>query len=113
MPLKFRLKGLAETFVDHVVCPKCRHNGGDGGDQGFGTELSKVTFEGIIAVIRCECCEHIFVPDNQKQGIVNSTKLRSAIKRDKRATGQPIYQNMKEVELEVERLNACRDQQIH
>lgn len=113
MPLKFRLKGLAETFVDRVICPSCKHNGGDAGDQGFGTDLSKVTLDGIIAVIKCECCQHVFVPGNQRLGIVNSSKLRSALSRDSKNTGQPVFKGIKDVELEVERLNAYREHRVH
>lgn len=113
MPLKFRLKGLAETFVDTVVCPSCRHSGGEAGDQGFITDLSKVTYDGIIAVIQCECCKHIFVPENQRQGIVSSSKLRSAISKDSKNTGQPVFESIKDVRLEVERLNAHREKRVH
>ena len=46
MALKFRLKGLAETFIDEISCPGCGLAGAD--DQNFATELTKVTFDGII-----------------------------------------------------------------
>ena len=113
MPLKFRLKGLAETFVNKVSCPKCRHDGGEDGDQGFATEHSKVTYKGIVAVIRCEKCEHIFVPKNQRLGIVNVQRLRSAVENDSKNTGQAIFSSVSDVELEVERLNATREQKLH
>ena len=49
MALKFRLKGLAETFVDSITCPCCGVVGVD--DQNFTTELTKVTYQGIIVVV--------------------------------------------------------------
>lgn len=109
MPLKFRLKGLAETFVDTLRCPKCAHDGGEGGDEGFRTDMSRVTFDGIIVVIQCEQCSHIFVPDGQRLGIINSQRLRRAVERDSAQSGDPILENIKAVRVEVEKLNAVRD----
>lgn len=113
MPLKFRLRGLAETFVDDIRCPCCGHDGGDEGDQGFVTEFTRVTFDGIIVVIQCEPCGNIFVPTEQKLGVINSTRLRDAVEKDSGNTGQPIYANMEQVRLEVERLNAEKGSKIH
>ena len=113
MPLKFRLRGLAETFVDEITCPCCGHDGGDEGDQGFQTELTRVTFDGIIVVIQCEICSHVFVPDGQKLGVIDSRKLRDAVEKDSSNTGQPVFLGRGEVALEVERLNAERSQKIH
>ncbi len=113
MPLKFRLKGLAETFIDDIRCPCCGHDGGDDGDQGFRTELTRVTFDGIIVVITCEICGSFFVPDGQRLGVINSQKLRTAVERDSRNTGQPVYPSIGSVRLDVERLNAEKDQQVH
>jgi hypothetical protein len=112
MPLKFRLKGLAETFVDVIRCPECGHDGGEGGDQGFQTDLTRVTYQGIIVVISCGVCNAIFVPEGQRLGVINSQKLRSAVEKDSQTTGQPIYCNLAEVRLEVEKLNAAKDDKM-
>ncbi len=112
MPLKFRLKGLAETFVDNIRCPGCGHDGGDDGDQGFKTELTRVTYDGIIVVIQCAVCNTVFVPDGQRSGVINSEKLRLAVEKDSVTTGQPILPNRESVKLEVERLNAERTQKV-
>lgn len=112
MPLKFRLKGLAETFVDTISCECCGHDGGDGGDQGFSTELTRVTYDGIIVVIECENCGNIFVPDGQRLGVINSRKLRSAVERDCETTGQPLFASLDAVRLDVEKLNALRNNQV-
>ena len=113
MPLKFRLRGLAETFVDDICCPICGHDGGDEGDQGFLTEHTRVTFSGIVVVIECEGCDHVFVPEGQKRGIINSERLRSAVETDSVNTGQPVLSGVQAVRLEVERLNAERVSKIH
>lgn len=112
MPLKFRLKGLAETFIDKLRCPTCGHDGGNEGDQGFTTELTRVTFDGIVVVIHCCQCQNVFVPDGQRQGVINSQRLRAAVEKDSQNTGQPILPNRKAVELEVERLNASRQDKV-
>jgi len=108
MPLKFRLKGLAETFIDSIRCPICGHDGGEEGNEGFTTDLTKVTFDGIVIVVQCEHCDNVFVPDGQRLGIVNSQRLRGAVQNDSAVTGQPVYHNLSEVRLDVERLNALR-----
>jgi phosphate/sulfate permease len=41
MGLKFRLKGLAETFIDKLKCPGCGNNGGEEGDNGFGKAFTE------------------------------------------------------------------------
>ncbi len=108
MALKFRLKGLAETFIDTIRCPGCGHDGGEEGDQDFKTELTRVTYEGIVVVIQCAICEEIFVPDGQRNGVVSTEKLRMAVQKDSITTGQPIYCKRLDVHVEVERLNAER-----
>ncbi|MFN8391069.1 MAG: hypothetical protein U0136_12335 [Bdellovibrionota bacterium] len=112
MPLKFRLKGLAETFVDAIRCPCCGHDGGDEGDQGFKTELTRVTYDGIIVVIQCCICGVVFVPDGQRHGVINSEKLRLAVEKDSVTTGQPVLATRQAVKLEVERLNAERGNKV-
>lgn len=113
MPLKFRLRGLAETFVDEIACPCCGHDGGEGGDQGFLTEHTRVTYQGIIVVIECTICAHVFVPHEQRHGIINYKKLRSAVEKDSVNTGQPVLTDVGKVKLEVERINAERNKGIH
>lgn len=112
MPLKFRLKGLAETFVDKITCPGCGHDGGEDGDQGFHTELTRVTFDGIVVVIQCSICSAVFVPNGQRNGVINAQKLRTAVERDSVSTGQPILSSRQAVILEVERLNAERHNKV-
>lgn len=113
MPLKFRLKGLAETFVDNIRCAGCGHDGGVDGDEGFGTSLTRVTFEGIIAVIRCDYCGNVFVPQDQKLGIIDSSKLHDAVQKDSLDTGEPVYPTLESVKLDVERQNAERVNGVH
>ncbi len=112
MPLKFHLKGLAETFVDHISCPSCGHDGGEEGDQGFYTDLTRVTYDGIIVVIQCAVCGDIFVPDGQRLGVINSQRLRTAVERDSVTTGQPVFTNRESVKLDVEKLNASRKDEM-
>ena len=113
MPLKFRLKGLAETFVDRICCPSCGHDGGEEGDQGFRTELTKVTYDGIIVVVQCSVCDTIFVPDGQRLGVINPSKLRHEVERDSNSTGQPVLPTKGDVVLDVEKLNALRNDEMH
>jgi len=113
MSLKFRLRGLAETFVDEIKCPCCGNDGGDNGDQGFATSHTRVTYDGIVVVIECDVCTHVFVPNNQRHGIINSEKLRSAVDKDSENTGMPIFQDVAFVKLEVERMNAEKNSEIH
>ena len=113
MPLKFRLKGLAETFIDELACPECRQRGGEKGDQGFVTDLTRVTFDGIVVVAQCESCSHIFVPSGQKHGIIDKNKLRQAVERDSVNTGQPIFEDKSAVVLEVEKLNSVQQNKVH
>ena len=112
MPLKFRLRGLAETFVDEISCPCCGHDGGEDGEQGFVTEHTRVTFDGIVVVIQCDHCDHVFIPDGQRLGIIDPRKLRSAVEKDSLNTGVPIFADVKTVRLEVERLNAVLKKEI-
>ena len=113
MSLKFRLKGLAETFVENLNCPCCGHDGGEQGDHGFSTDHTRVTYQGIIVVIECIMCAHVFVPNKQKHGIINSNRLREAVDKDSINTGQPILMNKSEVSLEVEKMNAERSLSVH
>lgn len=113
MPLKFRLSGLAETFIDQIHCPQCGHDGGDAGDQGFKTELTRVTLDGIVVVIQCQCCGEIFVPEGQKRGVIDRKRLQTAVEKDSSNTGQPILTSMSAVCLEVEKLNAQQHRRIH
>jgi len=109
MALKFRLKGLAETFVDNVCCPGCGYDGGPNGEKGFATERTKVTYDGIVVVLECEQCETIFVPYEQRHGIINVWALREAVEKDCNKNGQPLFPSRKAVELDVEKLNASKD----
>lgn len=111
MALKFRLKGLAETFIDTILCPECNTYGND--DQFFATELTKVTFEGIIVVVQCRSCGEIFVPATQRLGILNPNELRRAVEKDSTETGEPIMADFQTVKLNADRLNALRKGEIH
>jgi hypothetical protein len=106
MALKFRLKGLAETFIEEIVCPGCSTRGHD--DERFTTELTKVTFEGIIVVVQCRTCGEIFVPLTQRMGVLNPDELREAVQRDHEETGEPLMPNLSAVQLSAEKLNALR-----
>lgn len=112
MALKFRLKGLAETFVEAIRCPTCGHDGGDQGDQGFRTEFTRVTYDGIVVVVECDACHNVFLPGGQRNGVLNSQKLRLAVEKDSATTGQPVFTTRREVELEVERMNAERKDEV-
>ena len=111
MALKFRLRGLAETFVDEIICPGCGATGRD--DESFSTEFTRVTLDGICVVTQCKCCSEIFVPKNQRVGIVSFTDLEKAIEEDHQETGEPIYRSFNDVVLNTERLNALRKGEYH
>lgn len=113
MGLKFRLKGLAETFLEKISCPRCGHDGGKDGDQGFKTDQTRVTYGGIVVVVECAMCGELFVPDGQRCGILNSHRLRSAVDKDSLKTGQPILSSLKDVRLDIERLKAERANSVH
>lgn len=106
MALKFRLRGLAETFIDEVRCPACGTQGCD--DHYFSTELTKVTFEGIVIVLQCKGCGEIFVPNTQRLGVVNPRELRVAVEKDAHDTGEPLMEGVLQVKGTAERLNAQR-----
>ena len=111
MPLKFRLKGLAETFIDEITCPGCGINGND--DQHFSTELTKVTLEGICVVVQCKKCGEIFVPGTQRLGVLNPEGLKLAVEKDSKDTGEPLLPNLRTVRLSAERMNAQRKGDLH
>ena len=111
MALKFRLKGLAETFVDSITCPCCGVTGSD--DQNFTTELTKVTYQGIIVVVQCRDCREIFVPSTQRLGILDSHALRGAVEKDSCDSGEAIMNGLAAVKLSAEKLNALRKGSLH
>lgn len=111
MALKFRLKGLAETFIDQITCPCCGVVASD--DQPFSTELTRVTFDGIIVVVQCKQCAEIFVPEAQRLGVLNPTELRRAVEKDSRDTGEPVMANFTSVKLNAGKLNALRKGEMH
>ena len=51
MALKFRLRGLAETFIEGITCPGCGTTGND--DNALATDHTRVTFDGITVVVQC------------------------------------------------------------
>ncbi len=112
MPLKFRLKGLAETFVDQICCPACGNDGGPDGDQGFHTDLTRVTYDGIIVVVQCVVCGKIFVPEGQRHGIINPQRLRQAVDKDSLNTGQPVFPSLESVKLDVDKLNEAKNDRL-
>lgn len=111
MALKFRLKGLAETFIDELQCPSCGIIGVD--DENFSTEFTKVTFDGIIVVAQCKTCCEIFVPNTQRLGVLNPDKLREAVEKDHLETGEPLIPNLSAAKLNAEKLNAMRKGDVH
>lgn len=111
MALKFRLKGLAETFIDEIMCPGCGMVGTD--DTNFATDLTKVTLEGIIVVVQCRSCHEIFVPGTQRLGIINPLELRKAVDRDSQETGEAPITDLKAVRTTAEKLNAMRKGELH
>ncbi|MDC0357653.1 hypothetical protein OAO01_02475 [Oligoflexia bacterium] len=111
MALKFRLRGLAETFLDEIICPHCGVHGCD--DDNFETSLTRVTFDGIIVVVECRKCGEISVPSTQRLGVINPEELRKAVKKDCEDTGEPLIPNIAGVRLNVERLNAMRKGDLH
>ncbi len=125
MALKFRLRGLAETFIDEVVCPCCEHSAGvssldkhheeeeSTAESGLKTEHTKVTLSGIVVVVQCAACEHVFIPRDQRLGVLNHKKLHDAVERDSKNTGQPIFKGLPCVSMEVERINACKTSKFH
>ncbi|MCB9030606.1 MAG: hypothetical protein H6619_06100 [Deltaproteobacteria bacterium] len=111
MALKFRLKGLAETFIDHIQCPGCGKCDSD--DTSFSTEYTRVTFEGIIVVVQCQVCAEIFVPDRQRCGIIDSKELRKAVEKDAQENEEPLLSGLEAVLLSAERMNAMRKGELH
>lgn len=111
MAMKFRLKGLAETFIDQVSCLECGAIGSD--DANFSTEFTRVTLEGIVVVMQCRRCGEIFVPEQQRLGVLNPTALRHAVERDSLETGEPLLTGISAVRLATERLNAQRKGDLH
>ena len=111
MPLKFRLRGLAETFVDMITCPCCGTTGSD--DQHFSTEFTKVTYEGIIVVVQCKSCQEIFVPSSQRLGVMDFAALRVAVEKDSIDSGEAILAGLDAVRLSAEKLNAQRKGCMH
>jgi hypothetical protein len=111
MALKFRLRGLAETFIEGITCPECGTTGSD--DHQFATENTRVTFDGIIVVVQCKSCSEIFVPREQRLGVLNPKDLRDAVFKDSRDTGEPIVESLAAVKLAVEKMNAQRKGDLH
>lgn len=111
MALKFRLKGLAETFIDQITCPDCGATGSD--DEHFSTELTKVTYEGIVVVVQCKSCGQIFVPSTQRLGVINPDKLREAVEKDHEETGEALVPDLKSARLAAEKMNAMRNDDLH
>jgi hypothetical protein len=111
MALKFRLKGLAETFIDHISCPRCKTCETD--DANFSTEFTKVTLEGICVIVQCKSCSEIFVPERQRLGILNPKELRKAVELDAVETGEPLMNEMDAAILHAERMNAIRRGEMH
>ena len=111
MAIRFRLKGLAETLIEEIECPCCGTSGVD--DTHFSTEHTKVTFQGIVVVLQCLGCGEIFVPGNQKSGILNQKMLKEAVESDHDNSGEPLYKDCHSVVINAEKLNAYRKGAIH
>jgi hypothetical protein len=111
MALKFRVKGMAETFLESITCPHCGISGPD--DQHFATEYTKVTLEGIIVVVQCKSCSEIFVPQCQRLGVLDYSALCAAVEKDSEDSGHAILDGINAVRLSAERLNAERKGALH
>lgn len=111
MGLRFKLRGLAETFIDSIKCPSCGVVGHD--DTSFTTELTRVTNDGIIVVMECKECNEIFVPSTQRLGVVDYSSLRAAVEKEAKELGHPEVPTLASVRLDVEKLNAARRGDIH
>lgn len=111
MALKFRVKGLAETFVESICCPACGIAGAD--DQYFATEFTKVTLEGIIVMVQCKVCKEIFVPESQRLGVVDYNALCAAVEKDSVDSGEAILTGIAAARLSAEKLNAERKGEMH
>ncbi len=111
MSLKFRLKGLAETFIDQVCCPACGHKGKD--DQFFSTEMTRVTFDGIVVIAQCKICSEIFIPNNQRMGVISQKALKEAVERDLKITGETDFSTYQQAALAVGKINAERKGQLY
>ena len=111
MALKFRVKGLAETFLEGIVCPCCGVAGPD--DQYFATEFTKVTLEGIIVVVQCKMCREIFVPTSQRLGVLDYSALCAAVEKDSIESGEAILTGIAAVRLNAEKMNAQRKGAMH
>ncbi len=106
MALRFRLKGLAETFIEEATCPCCGLTGSD--DASFSTELTRVTKQGIVVVLQCRACSFMWVPTSQRLGVVNPTALLQAVEKDSRETGEAAIEGIEAVRNTVEHLNVER-----
>ncbi len=111
MALRFKLRRVAETYIENIECPNCGWSSDD--IEGFTTELTRVTFEGIVVVCRCAKCGEIFLPCNQRIGVISFKRLKEIILRDARIRGVAIYRNIRDVMSYVEFLNASRRGEIH
>jgi hypothetical protein len=111
MPLKFRVKGLAETFIESIRCPCCGIAASD--DKYFTTEFTKVTLEGIIVVVQCKMCKEIFVPQSQRLGVLDYSALCDAVEKDSVDSGGAILTGLAAVRLSAEKLNAERKGSMH
>lgn len=111
MALKFRLKGLAETFIESITCPICGVYGKD--DEYFSTDHTKVTFDGIVVVVQCRRCGEIFVPQTQRFGVLDPAELKRAVEKDIEDTGETPLLDYQAVKLNAEKLNALRKGGMH
>jgi hypothetical protein len=111
MGIRFRLSGLAETYIDFIKCPNCGCTGQD--DTMFSTELTKVTFEGIVAVLQCRVCSEFFVPDTQRLGVLDCNKLRLAVEKDLIKGEKFEERTIAGLRLSIEKLNAERQGRVH
>jgi hypothetical protein len=111
MALKFKLRRVAETYLEFIQCPSCGTYSED--IDHFTSELTRVTFEGVVVVCRCTICGEIFIPPNQRIGVISFKNLKDLILRDARRRGSKIFRNIEDVKNYVEYLNAVRRGAIH
>lgn len=80
MSVLYKLKGVAETRIEEVCCPRCEVSEDDI-DDFFDIENIFPTFEGIIATVKCFSCGFYYIPEQEIE-IVDDRKLKIGVSKD-------------------------------